>query len=199
MITFNEIERQLTKLGIDSNNYDKYYWYFYSVTINGLAVAKPGSSTVNLLKCIYNYINVEHSNQKITNFSVIAVIEFNQKKSLVAAEKFVKENNNICFNVFKNQPYYLEQYQLKPFYDEIKKYLEKFPFSSKSYINPNADDIITNVSRLQKILYLTTNYQYKLTVTTPTVTTPPAAKLIVTKLSCYEITCYNINGTPSTV
>ena len=159
MVSHSEIKTELNKLNINETDYTKNYWYFYAVMIDGMAIAKPGSSTVNILDRIYTYINKEHANQKISNFNLIAVIEFARSKSVKIAENFIKQNTDARFNVFINQPAQLEQYQLKNFYDEIKNYLTIFPFSSKSYINQNASGIIINMIKLQKISYLTTLYQ----------------------------------------
>jgi len=157
MISRSEIKADLNKLNI--SDYTKNYWYFYTIIIDDMAIAKPGSSTVNILDRIYKYINKEHSNQKISNFNLIAVIEFVRSKSVKVAENFIKQNTDARFNVFINQPQQLEQYQLRNFYDEIKDYLVNFPFSSVSYINKNASEIIKNMIKLQKKSYLSTLYQ----------------------------------------
>jgi hypothetical protein len=73
-----------------------------------LLSVKPGSSTVNILDRIDKYINKEHSNQKISNFNLIAVIEFVRSKSVKVAENFIKQNTDARFNVFINQPQQLE-------------------------------------------------------------------------------------------
>jgi len=159
MISYIEIRDNLARLNMRETDYNKKYWYLYSVNINGMAVAKPGISTVNILTRIYNYINKEHSNQEIRNFNLIVLIEFKREKSLKGAENFIKENTDARFNIFTNQPHQLEQYQLKNFYDEIKDYFSNFPFSSKSYINQNASEIIENTIKLQTVSYLTTLYQ----------------------------------------
>lgn len=159
MISRNRIKKQLEYLKI--TDYTKNYWYCYAITLNGMAVAKPGRSSVNLLDRIYQYINVEHSNQKIENFFLIAVIEFDRKKSLIAAENFIKENTDRRFNVFKNQPSQLEQYQLKPFFDEINKHFINFPFSTKSYLREDkyVTRIVNYILSKHETPYLSLEYE----------------------------------------
>lgn len=157
MVSRSEILIQLNKLNI--RDLTKNYWYFYSIMINGLAVAKPGSSTVDLLNRIHNYINVEHSNQTISNFKLIAVVEFRNIKSVKNIENFIKANIDEKLHIFSNQPPLLEQYQLKSFYDITKKYLDRFPFALNSYINPNANNDIDELIKLQTTKYLTSKYE----------------------------------------
>lgn len=178
MVSRSEIKTELNKLNINETDYAKNYWYFYAVMIDGMAVAKPGSSTVNILDRIYTYINKEHANQKFSNFNLIAVIEFARSKSVKNAENFIKQNTDARFDVFINQTTQLEQYQLKNFYDEIKDYLTNFPFSLKSYINQNASEIITNIIKLQKISYQTTLYQSNtIDIKQKTITKTPSIKV----------------------
>lgn len=161
MVSRDKIRNELNKLNIAETDYGKNYWYFYAAMINGMPVAKPGISTVNILDRIDTYLNKEHSNQKKYVFKMIAVIEFPRKRSLAAAEKFIKENNDARFNIFNDQPAQLEQYQLKPFYEEVKEYLNNFPFSSRSYINKSASKIIDDFIWAQTTKYLSTNYEKK--------------------------------------
>ena len=93
-------------------------------------------SILNLKNRIYNYLNVEHNAQKKDNFHLLAVLQFKNKQSVKKAEDFIKICN--CSNIFIDQPSSLEQYQLRPFWDQIEQFLNKFPFCIKSYINPDA-------------------------------------------------------------
>ena len=159
MIRRDLIVKELNDLKI--TKFEGYYWYFYCTIIEELAVAKPGSSQVHLANRINNYLNVEHSNQHKKEFFMLAVIEFKTPRSLTAAENFIKKNNSDRFDVFKDQPRALEQYQLKPFWDEIKPYLTNFPFAIKSYINPHADRIVSEVVKSQLIPYKTISYKHR--------------------------------------
>ena len=58
MVSRSEIKTELNKLNINELDYAKNYWYLYAVIIDGMAVAKPGSSSVNILNRIYKYINI---------------------------------------------------------------------------------------------------------------------------------------------
>lgn len=151
MVSLDLITKELKSIKL--TDFKKKYLYIYAVMLNGLAVAKQGSSQVNVAERIYNYLNKEHSNQQKGKFFMLAALEFPIKTAVTSAENFLKKNITCKFNVFNDQPQALEQYQLQPYWLSISPYLKNFPFSTALYINDNADELISQLCKEQKIDY----------------------------------------------
>jgi hypothetical protein len=159
MISQDLICDQLDFMGVCGDAMGKKYLYMYCLLINGLPVLKPGRSEVHLAKRIHRYLNVEHMNQAKSHFNILAIIEFDNTKKLKNAETFIKNIVTGEYNIFSNQPFALEQYQLVPLWNELKSSLENFPFSKKVYIMPKCNIIVKYLASLQITPYGVIDYE----------------------------------------
>ena len=137
-----KIKNEIQRLKIPDQT--KYYWYFYSIILDGKPCAKFGSSTIHLENRIYSYLMKEHKNQtkNWNSFRIISVVEFRKKKSIQHIENFIKEHAK-DYPLNPNQHWNTEQYDLVGVWKEIRTCIENkqimLAINMYTSDDPNAD------------------------------------------------------------
>lgn len=122
--------------------------YFYSIILDEKPCLKAGKTTKKLGDRIAQYLNKEHMNQNKmpSTLNVLGIIIM-EDETIDTCETFIKSALK-PHPLNKGQHSNIEQYDLCKGWVLIRDHIKYFPFALESFVNVNAESIISNLYRM---------------------------------------------------